>query len=283
VDYFHTQNLNAGNIELTSAVVALGQELKLRRFAYVSTAFSAGYRDEPIPESLHADADKDPTEYTLSKRRAEAIVAGSGLPYLIVRPSIVIGDSRDGRYRGRRYGIYQLWAACEKIMCRSYVPEIFAIAPPTQLPLLHQDAFRAGTLAAFRTLPASRIVNLVSREDTLPTVRDMWDAWLLACNRPQIVHYYRRLADVPMERLSRQEQMWIELTGVNLEISTHAWQFVTDTLDDLRRGGLDFADVTQETITVCQDRFIADSPRVQEFLNRYAAERTTTPQVIEHF
>src|SRR5437868_6042360 len=185
VDYFHKENLNQGNIELTRSLVELGQELSVARFAFVSSAFSSGYRDDVIPEVLHDEPSEDPTDYTKTKRAAERIVAASGLPYLIARPSVVIGDSRTGRYRGKRYGIYQLWAACEKIMCAEYVPEIYAIAPDTPLPLLHQDAFCAAFLTALRELPANRVVHLVSREDTLPSVRDLWDSWLMACNRPR--------------------------------------------------------------------------------------------------
>src|SRR5438876_5805417 len=32
VDYFHTQNLNEGNVDLTAAVVSLSQELRVGRF-----------------------------------------------------------------------------------------------------------------------------------------------------------------------------------------------------------------------------------------------------------
>src|SRR5262249_52357987 len=45
VDYFHKENLDAGNVELTRSLVELGKELNVGRFAFISTAFSAGYRD----------------------------------------------------------------------------------------------------------------------------------------------------------------------------------------------------------------------------------------------
>lgn len=283
VDYFHQENLSKGNVELTQSLVNLGQELGVKRFAFISTAFSSGYRDGIIPETLHEDPHEDPTDYTRTKRQAERILAASGLPYLIARPSVVIGDSRSGRYRGKRYGIYQLWTACEKIMCAEYVPEIFAIAPDTQLPLLHQDAFCSGFVAALRSLPPNRVLHLVSNEDRLPTVRDLWDAWLTACNRPSTIHYYKRLADVPMERLSRRQQMWVELTGVNLDISSRPWHFARGTLDALIRDGAIVTDVSHTTIGTCQDRFIADSPRVQQFIKRYPKERSVEPKIIEHW
>lgn len=281
VDYFNTKNLNEGNVELTQAVVELGRLLKVKRFSFVSTAFSAGYRADGIPERLHPDADEDPTEYTQSKRQAEHIVAASGLPFLIVRPSIVIGDSHNGRYAGKRYGIYQLWAAAEKIMCAQYQPRIYAIAPRVGLPLIHQDSFQAGFIAAYRELPDNSIFHLVSQSDTLPTVRDLWDLWLTTCSRPREAFYFDRLENVPMDKLSRQQQMWVELTAVNLDISCRSWNFETPTLDRLRNGGLNFTDATFGTIAICQNRFIADSPRVRQFMEAYRVEREAEPNLVE--
>ncbi len=281
VDYFDTKALNAGNIDLTGAVVKLAQDLHAKRLTFVSSAFSSGYRSEPIPESLHFGASDDPTEYTRSKREAEALVAASGINYLIVRPSIVVGDSRDGRYGGKRYGIYQLWAAAEKIMCTQYHSRIYAIAPRVKLPLIHQDAFQDGFMAAYRSLPPNSVVHLVSRPESLPTVRDVWDLWLMTCSRPREAFYFDRLEDVPMEKLSRQQQLWVELTAVNLDISCRPWSFAADTLDQLRNAGLDFADVTLETIEVCQHRFIADSPRVRAFMENHKTEREIEPNLIE--
>src|SRR5438105_2153191 len=114
VDYFHSENLAKGNTDLTAALVRLGQALRVERFEFISTAFSSGYTTGPIAEAPHADAAEDPTEYTRSKRDAERTVIASGLPWVIIRPSVVIGDSRDGRYGGKPYGLYQLWKAAEK-------------------------------------------------------------------------------------------------------------------------------------------------------------------------
>ena len=122
------------------------------------------------------------TDYTWSKREAESILARSGVPFVIIRPSVVVGDSRDGRYSGKRYGVYQLWHAAERLMGVQYPPVIYAVAPPkNRLHLLHQDAFQAGFLACYRHVPAGRFVHLVSREETLPTLRDLYHLWLGRC------------------------------------------------------------------------------------------------------
>jgi nucleoside-diphosphate-sugar epimerase len=281
VDYFHRENLAQGNPELTRAFVQLARVLHVRRFAFISTAFSSGYCDGLIREQLHGESKEDPTEYTCSKREAEAIVAGSDLPYLIIRPSIVIGDSRDGRYGGKRYGLYQLWYAAEKLVCSQYLPRIYAIAPRVPLQVIHQDAFQDGFLAAFRTLPDGSIIHLVSNEASLPTVRGVWDLWLLTVSRPREIYYFERLSDAPLEKMSRQQQVWVELTGVNLDISSRPWRFETTALDGLRRQGLKFADASADSISICQNRFVANSERVRAFMDKYSIERAADPHIIE--
>ena len=84
-----------------------------------------------------------------------------------------------------------------------------------------------------------------------------------------------------VEKFERGQQMWVELTGVNLEISSRPWRFESGHLDRLRRQGLAFTDVTINTIPVCQDRFISDSPRVRSFMERFRAERAVHPRVVE--
>jgi thioester reductase-like protein len=272
VDYFNTHNLNLGNLELTRAWIELGHALRVRRFHFISTAFCSGYRDGCIPETLHPDICDDPTAYARSKRDTEALIAGSGLPYLIVRPSVVGGDSKNGHYGGKRYGVYQLWHAAERFLCAEYLERIYAYVPRSRLYLIHQDAFQAGFLAAYRSLVPPAVFHLVSRESELPWVRDLWDLWLETCARPKEVHYYDRLDAVPMEQLSRQQQLLLEFASVNVDIGAHPWHFETTTLDGLRANGLQFADTTVKTLRICQDRFIAESPRVQAFMEKYRSK-----------
>jgi hypothetical protein len=71
-----------------------------------------------------------------------------------------------------------------------------------------------------------------------------------------------------MEQLSRQQQLLLEFASVNIDIGARPWHFETTTLDGLRARGLRFADATVETLRICQDRFIAESPRVQAFMEK---------------
>ena len=68
-------------------------------FLHVSTAYVCGQRngsigeDDPVPASGFANG------YEASKAAGEALVAASGLPWAIARPSVVVGDSRNGDIR----------------------------------------------------------------------------------------------------------------------------------------------------------------------------------------
>jgi len=270
VEYYDSVELKEGNIDLTAELIALGERLQVRRFVYLSTAFSGGYSDGLVRETLHSSPETDPTEYTRSKRETEALVYNSTLPFLIVRPSVVIGDSRNGRYSGKPYGLYQLWSAFEKFLSDRYRPVMHSIAPIMKLAVIHQDAFTASFLAACRNLPNDSIVHLVSRYKSLPTVRDITKLWMERCSRPRELHFYNRLSEVPLHELDRRMRVWLEFTSVNMDIAAHQWRFQTTALDSLRARGLEFGDATLDTVRICQDRFIAQSPRIQAFMAKTA-------------
>lgn len=62
---------------------------------HISTAFVHAARNSQEPDEYHV--------YTASKREGERMVRESGLPYVIIRPSIVMGDSVSGaitRFQG---------------------------------------------------------------------------------------------------------------------------------------------------------------------------------------
>jgi nucleoside-diphosphate-sugar epimerase len=52
LSYFNVAKLQQGNLDLTEAFLKLGRALGVRRFLYLSTAYSAGFSDRPIPETL---------------------------------------------------------------------------------------------------------------------------------------------------------------------------------------------------------------------------------------
>lgn len=271
LDYFNAGALEAVNVGLTRSFLEAAKRWNVSRFIYISTAFSSGYLFQPIAEALHDVPGKDPTDYTRTKRDAERLVAESGLPHLILRPAIIIGDSGDGHYSGRQYGLYQLWAGMERLLSREWHPEMHVLAPRQAVQLVHQDAFQAAFLAAYRSLPSGTIMNVVSKEETLPDLRALWDLWLDACLRPATAYYYERMADIPLREINGKQRALLALASVNLQIASHPWRFETTVLDALRASGLQFRDATRESVALCQDVFISESKLIREYLAAHRA------------
>ena len=264
----HRSRLVAVNVEMTRRFVDAAKRWGMRRFVHVSTAFAGGLVDGLAPERLHDDTAGDPTFYTESKRRGEWIVAQGEVPFVILRPSIVIGDSRDGHYLGPRYGLYQLWSGVERLLFEEWHPELAYVAPRTTIPLLHQDAFKTGFAAAWRHLPDGSICHLTSHGG--PSVVDLADLLVHSYLRPRTTRYYERLADVPLDTLPPAQRAFLGLAAVNIEISSHAWRFDTSTLDGLIAGGASFADATLESVERCQRAYFDRSDRLLRYRERFA-------------
>ena len=81
VDYFDSARLKEVNVDLTSELIALGKKQGVKRFIYLSTAFSCGFVKGLVREALHTNPEADPTEYTQSKREAERLVSNSSIPF----------------------------------------------------------------------------------------------------------------------------------------------------------------------------------------------------------
>ncbi len=84
------------NVEGTRNMIKMAQSLpNLKCFNYISTAYVAGTRsglimEEPPQESFF-------THYEQSKAEAEQIVRHSGLPFIVCRPGMIVGNSETGR------------------------------------------------------------------------------------------------------------------------------------------------------------------------------------------
>lgn len=223
VSYFDREALYAGNEALTAAALRLGKALKVRHFTYLSTAFAGGYPSGLIPETLHPEPQADPTDYTASKRACEHLVMASGLPCQILRPSVVIGDSRTGRYTGRPYGIYQLWRGFEKLLSRSWQATAHGIASAGRLQLVHQDAVAEGVVAALRDFQAGRIVHLVSDPAQLPTVHEAWQLWFDTLVQPDTVLFHPSVDQAAQAPMDRRQRVYLDFAATNLRRSTSTW------------------------------------------------------------
>lgn len=273
LSYTDVAALEQGNVALTAALTGAAARWGIDRFVHVSTAFSGGYPDQggAIPEELHEGDRQDPTPYTASKRRSEHVVARSGIPYLILRPSTVIGESQTGRYCGPRYGLYQLWSGIERFLLDEWTPTVDFVAPSRPLPLLHQDAWRTGLLGARRQLPDGAICHLTTRVS--PTGRDIARLFFAEHLRPDRVRFHDHVEQVPLASIPRPQRALLRLARTNLDIAGHDWRFATTTLDDMTAAGVPFADATLETVRHCQEAYFAGSRR----LARYRTALPTRP------
>jgi nucleoside-diphosphate-sugar epimerase len=101
-------------------------------FYYISTAFAHPQsRTNSPPE--HA--------YTISKRQGEQLVRESGLPNVILRPSIVIGDSKSGLI-ARFQGIYNIAGS----LIREFLP-ILPLLPEAYVDFVPQDVVAKAIVA----------------------------------------------------------------------------------------------------------------------------------------
>ena len=99
--------LYEGNVVGTRNVLAVARGLrKLDRFVYVSTAYVAGTDLGPIAEDEMPTPNGFRNSYEATKWQAEQTVRQSGLPFVIFRPSIIMGDSRTLDPQGERRMIY---------------------------------------------------------------------------------------------------------------------------------------------------------------------------------
>jgi nucleoside-diphosphate-sugar epimerase len=263
LSYFDARALERGNVQLTAALVERARGWGVRRFVYVSTAFSSGDVEGEVREVLHPEPASDPTPYTRSKRRAERIVAESGLPYLVLRPAAVIGDSRDGHYYGPRYGLYQLWSGLGRHLFTHWHREMHYVAPRVPVHLLHQDAFQGAFLAAWRHLPDGAIAHLTSSGEL--DARAVADLWFRRCMAPERVFYYERLEDVPFRAIDRRQRAFLALASTNIRISSQPRRFETSALERLRAGGADIPEVSLSSVAACQDAFVAGFRRIRQF------------------
>ena len=85
--------INRVNVDGTANIVALAQRLNSARLCHVSTAYVAGTQQGEIDENSAPTATFN-NAYEHSKLEAEKITSRSNLNFQIVRPSIVVGDSR---------------------------------------------------------------------------------------------------------------------------------------------------------------------------------------------
>ncbi len=114
-----------GTANVINFARAVNLDGSLKRFLFVSTAYTAGRRsgrimeDDPLPKAYA-------TYYEESKAMAERLVKRSGLCYTIARPGMIVGNSVTGRIRNFNTIYYVL-----KLMLQGKLPLIPTSAKQT--------------------------------------------------------------------------------------------------------------------------------------------------------
>lgn len=111
------------NVEGTRNVLELADRANVP-VCFISTAFAHLQRFEPSHVS---------NPYEASKLEAEEVLLNSGLPNVILRPSVVMGDSHDGsmsRFQGFHFlfeqmlrGLLPVWVPCKPDANMDFIPQ----------------------------------------------------------------------------------------------------------------------------------------------------------------
>lgn len=131
------------NVEGTRNLIAFLRGLERPgKLFHVSTAYVAGVRPgETVREDLLPPAPRFCNPYEESKYEAERIVAGSGLDWVILRPSIIVGDSRSGAAESDKmiYGALKVLWRFREMLEAKYGPSGMATLPSGAFAVLGHD------------------------------------------------------------------------------------------------------------------------------------------------
>jgi nucleoside-diphosphate-sugar epimerase len=131
------------NIEGTRNLIAFLKGLERPGMLFhVSTAYVAGIRPgQTVREDLLEPADRFCNPYEESKFGAERLVAASGLDWTILRPSIIVGDSRNGAAESDKmiYGALKVLWRFRGLLEGKYGPSGMAAIPPGAFAVLGND------------------------------------------------------------------------------------------------------------------------------------------------
>lgn len=269
MDYFDAALAEEVNVEWTRRLVAVARAAGHRRFVYVSTAFSCGLASGAVAEALHDEPCVDATVYTKSKRAAEHVVAAGGVPFLIIRPSVIIGHSATGRYSGGVFGLYQLWAAALRFLTGEYHRVLHMVAPRIPAPVLHSDAYLDGLVGACRRLEDGAVVHLISDPRRAPTMASLARAFLEEHFGPREIVLHERYEKHTVADFSPAERLAAEYVSVNLEILQHRLDLEHERIDLLKSQGMRFVDATLDTVRACERAFVGGSERLARYRARF--------------
>jgi nucleoside-diphosphate-sugar epimerase len=157
------------NLEGTRNLIAFLQGLaRSGRLFHVSTAYVAGVRPgETVREEMLEPASRFCNPYEESKYAAERLVAASGLDWTILRPSIIVGDSRSGAAESDKmiYGALKVLWRFRGMLEARYGPSGMAALAPGAFAVLGHDEVEKNLICVDDLI---RLILAVVREGPAP-------------------------------------------------------------------------------------------------------------------
>lgn len=141
--------LERDNVQGTANAVEFAR-LAGADYLHVSTAYVCGLNDGVIAEGPVPDGTTFANNYEASKARAEALVAASGVPFAIARPSITLGHSRTGQIRD-----FPSLCNVFRLMARGKVT-VFPADPASTLDLVPIDHVAEGIVRIAERMETAR-------------------------------------------------------------------------------------------------------------------------------
>jgi len=231
------EELRTVNVEGTRNALAFAKAAGAN-FLHVSTAYVCGVREGEIAEGPVPEGTQFTNRYEASKAAAEAVVAASGVPFAIARPSIVLGDSASGAIRD-----FPSLCNVFRLMARGKITQ-FPCIPRSTLDLVPIDHVAGGIVAlaekmeaanggyfhlvASTPIEAAELAHGVARVEHFPD--------------PRVIHpdYYSPTGLSPVERMLAERMLgtfgayftrdprfpdaaFRELTGITCPPTDSAW------------------------------------------------------------
>lgn len=110
------------NIEGTRQALNLAERLGVRRFFHISTAYVCGLATELVPEDALLPAPRFRNPYEETKYHGERLVRDSALPWVVLRPSIIMGHSKTGAVESDKmiYGVIKAYHLVSRLVRREH-------------------------------------------------------------------------------------------------------------------------------------------------------------------
>jgi thioester reductase-like protein/pimeloyl-ACP methyl ester carboxylesterase len=110
---YRREHIAQQNVDGTKHCVGLAKAIEVKRFLYISTAYTCGVQNDNVTETLHNLDRKYSNFYEESKNNAEHVVvdamnAEENIELVILRPAVVVGNSQTKRTGGSYSGLYGL-------------------------------------------------------------------------------------------------------------------------------------------------------------------------------